>query len=80
MSWSGSVSTKQAKYNEDCSKLNYYLQKYNNWVCPKKSGPIHWFGVDLNLLKVLGHTWDPVHSGCLDHKKVLSTIDLIFFF
>jgi hypothetical protein len=35
------------------------LQKYNNWVCPKKSAPFHWLGVHLNLFKVLGHTWDP---------------------
>ena len=25
LGWSGSVSTKQAKYNEGCSKLNYLL-------------------------------------------------------
>ena len=36
-------------------KLCIYLQKYNNWVCP-----FHWLGVDLNLFKALGHTWDPV--------------------
>jgi hypothetical protein len=40
------------------------LQKYNNWVSSKKSGPFHWLGVDLNLSKVLGHTWDPM--GAID--------------
>ena len=25
LGWSGSLSTKQAKYNEGCSKLNYLL-------------------------------------------------------
>ena len=43
-------------------KYTIYLQKYNNWVCPKKSGPFHWLGVDLNLFKVLGLTWDPMGS------------------
>jgi hypothetical protein len=38
------------------------LQKYNKRVCPKKSGPFHWLGVDLNFSKILGHTWDPVGS------------------
>ena len=39
-----------------------YLQKYKNWVCPKKSGPFQWLGVDLNFFKDLGHTWDPFGS------------------
>ena len=39
--------TKQAQYNEGCAKF----QKCNNQV-----------GVDLNLFKVLWHTWDPVGS------------------
>ena len=62
LGWSGSLSTKQAKYNEGCS---IYLQKYNNWTCPKKSGPFHWLGVDLNLFKVLGHTWDPASNSSI---------------
>ena len=27
------------------------MQKYNNWVYPKKSGSFHWLGVVLNLFK-----------------------------
>ena len=26
---------------------------------PKKSGPFHWLGVILNLLKVSGYIWNP---------------------
>ena len=39
-----------------------YLQKYINWVCPKKGGSFHWLGEVLNLFKVPGHTWDSVGS------------------
>ena len=60
LSWSGSFP--QSKHNIMKVVQTIYLQKYNKRVCPKKSGPFHWLGVDLNLYKVLGHTWDPLGS------------------
>ena len=68
LGWSGCFTQSKHNIMKVVQSWTIDFQKCNNLA-----------GVDLNLLKVLGHTWDPVHSGCLDHKKVLSTIDLIFF-
>ena len=48
LGWSGSFSTKQEKYIMKVVQIwTIHLQKCNNWVCPKKSGPFHWLGAYL---------------------------------
>ena len=63
--WAGGLAVfPQIKHNimKVVQSQTILLQKYNNWVYPKKCGPFYWLGVDLNLFKVLGHTWDPMGS------------------
>ena len=41
------------------SNLKTFLYQKKTQVCHKKSDPIYWLMVVLNLHKVPGHTWDP---------------------
>ena len=51
LSWSGCFPQSKHNIMKVVQSLTIYFQKCNNRV-----------GVDLNLFKVLGHTWDPVGS------------------
>ena len=51
LGWSGCFPQSKHNIMKVVQSLTIYFQKCNNRV-----------GVDLNLFKVLGHTWDPVGS------------------